>query len=351
MPALIDWRSSEGGLPRQSCDKRVPSDARLNIVDVALINNMPDAALEKTERQFVELLNAGSRKSLVRIKLFSLPEIARSPSAQQLLRERYFSINELWNGPVDAVIVTGTEPRSPNLKDEPYWQSMVNVLEWARQNTLTTIFSCLATHAAVLQLDGIARRRLSEKCFGLFDHTKVGNHPLIKDVATQFVSPHSRWNELPRDSLKSCGYDILTASDIAGVDMFVKQTERSHFVFFQGHLEYDSEDLPKEYRRDVGRFLKKERETYPNLPSGYFETSAEQALADFRRQALACPREELLSSFPSALLADQVITSWQSTAICIYRNWLSHTLERKAALRRPPRYGGASLHTSTMALA
>ena len=171
MPALIDWRSPEWALNGHSWDKRYPCDA--SVIDVALINNMPDAALEKTEQQFLALLNAGSRKTLVRIKLFSLPEIARSPSTQQHLRERYFGIHELWNSPVDAIIVTGTEPRSPNLKDEPYWQSMVDLLEWAERNTLTTIFSCLAAHAAVLRLDGIERRRLSEKRFGLFDHTTV----------------------------------------------------------------------------------------------------------------------------------------------------------------------------------
>ena len=47
-------------------------------LDVGLINNMPDAALESTERQFIELLNAAASNVAVRLKLYSSPEVPRS---------------------------------------------------------------------------------------------------------------------------------------------------------------------------------------------------------------------------------------------------------------------------------
>jgi homoserine O-succinyltransferase/O-acetyltransferase len=40
--------------------------------------------------------------------------------------------------------------------------------------------------------------------------------------------------------------------------MFVKYN-RSLFVLLQGHPEYDSATLLREYRRDVGRFLRRLR--------------------------------------------------------------------------------------------
>jgi len=52
--------------------------------------------------------------------------------------------------------------------------------------------------------------------------------------------------------------------------MFVKE-RKSLFLFFQGHPEYDADSLPREYRRDVGRFLRSERESYPGMPKGYFD--------------------------------------------------------------------------------
>src|SRR5207253_8742144 len=44
-------------------------------VKIAFINNMPDPALEDTEMQFFELLNAVAGDIPVRVKLYSLPGI------------------------------------------------------------------------------------------------------------------------------------------------------------------------------------------------------------------------------------------------------------------------------------
>ena len=47
-------------------------------IEIGLVNNMPDAAVEATERQFVQLLDAASGETVVHLKLFSLPEVARN---------------------------------------------------------------------------------------------------------------------------------------------------------------------------------------------------------------------------------------------------------------------------------
>src|SRR5207245_625481 len=90
----------------------------------------------------------------------------------------YSPIEDLWDSHLEGLIVTGTEPRSPNLKDEPYWASLISVLEWAEHHTHSAVWSCLATHAALLHLDGIARRPLDEKRFGIFECERVADHPL-----------------------------------------------------------------------------------------------------------------------------------------------------------------------------
>src|SRR5947208_1953739 len=89
--------------------------------------------------------------------------------------------------------------------------------------------------------------------------------------------PHSRWNEIPEEALLACGYRVLTRSADAGVDAFVKE-RKSLFVFFQGHPEYDATTLLLEYRRDIGRYLRRERETYPAMPQGYFDRETVDAL-------------------------------------------------------------------------
>src|SRR3989442_1837784 len=116
--------------------------------------------------------------------------------------------------------------------------------------------------------------------------------------------PHSRWNDIPEEALTACGYRVLTRSTEAGVDAFVKQRQ-SLFVFFQGHPEYEATTLLLEYRRDLKRFLRGERETYPPMPRGYFYEKTVRAFTAVPPQALSERREEPLAEFPPGLPAGQ----------------------------------------------
>jgi homoserine O-succinyltransferase/O-acetyltransferase len=305
-----------------------------NCVTVGLINNMPDAALEATERQFVDLLRAVAANAVVRLVLFAIPAVPRSAIARQELDERYRSVSALWDTRLDGLIVTGTEPRTKNLKDEPYWGTLSEVVAWARENTASTIWSCLAAHAAVLHADGIERRPLKQKIFGVFDCEPAASHPMTSDAAYGLRVPHSRYNDLPERALTDCGYRILTRSADAGVDMFARQ-DKSFHLFMQGHPEYEATTLLREYRRDIGRFLRRERDTYPALPEGYFTHEAMAIASAFRERALADRRDHLLASFPVGALEAGLENPWRSCAVGIYEKWLAFLMGRKAE-RRPP---------------
>lgn len=303
-------------------------------VEIGLVNNMPDAALEATERQFVALLEAAAPARTVRLRRFTLPGLARSPRAQRHLDASYCDIGELERSRLDALIVTGTEPRAAALPDEPYWPALTELIDWAERNTVSTIWSCLAAHAAVLHLDGIERHRLGEKCFGLFACTRLGRHPLTAGVAPRIAVPHSRWNELREDDLAACGYEVLTRSPQAGVDAFSRE-RNSLFVFFQGHPEYDAASLLGEYRRDLARFLQQESEICPALPHGYFDGATADALMRLRDRAIAHRRETVLSDFSRAAAADRLRNVWRPEAARIYGNWLALIAERKARRLAP----------------
>src|SRR5207344_3095536 len=103
---------------------------------------------------------------------------------------------------------------------------------------------------------------------------------------------------------------ILTRSKEAGVDAFVKE-RGSLFVFLQGHPEYEAVTLLLEYRRDIGRYLRGERDTYPDMPEGYLDDEMVLKLTALRQRALADQREELLSEFPIAVAANQVTNTWR----------------------------------------
>jgi homoserine O-succinyltransferase len=249
------------------------------------------------------------------------------------LASGYRDIAELWDTSVDGLIVTGTEPRSENLRHEPYWDELARAMEWAQHHTFSTVWSCLAAHAALLHFDGISRVRLAQKRFGVFECARLADHPLTSGLPERVLMPHSRWNDLPEDALVSAGYRLLTCSDEVGADTFAKIQGSSLFVFFQGHPEYEADTLMLEHRRDIGRFLRGEAVTFPAPPLGYFDDEVLQELRRLRVRAQADPHEELLTSFPIALATQRVVCSWRSAAIAIYRNWLTYLSRRKAEHR------------------
>jgi homoserine O-succinyltransferase len=290
---------------------------------------MPDAALKFTELQVRDLLFRAAGRREVSLQIFSLPEVPRSPEGQRYVAQHHEPIDRLWDGDFDGLIVTGTEPRTDRIEDEPYWPALARLVDWVDDHTISSVWSCLAAHAAVNRLDGIARRPFDSKLFGVFDCTRVAKHALVNTGPGVWQVPHSRCNELPEKALAEKGYRILSRSDAAGADLFIKQ-RRSLFVFLQGHPEYDATALFGEYRRDVRRFLAGDVEQYPELPQGYFTEAATAALLAFREQAIEGRDIALLAQFPAAAVGRELAAPWRDAAARLYSNWLGYLARGRA---------------------
>jgi homoserine O-succinyltransferase/O-acetyltransferase len=190
---------------------------------IGLVNNMPDGALKTTERQFRELLTFARGDTPIRLRLFSLPEAVRAEATRAYITDNYEKFSNLWTARLDGMIVTGTEPRTAVLADEPYWHSLTKLVDWAQENTTSTLWSCLAAHGAVYHLDGIERQKFPEKLSGVFECARAGVHRMLADAPDTWRIPHSRSNDLPAKALTAAGYQILSTSPVAGADMFIKQ--------------------------------------------------------------------------------------------------------------------------------
>jgi homoserine O-succinyltransferase/O-acetyltransferase len=312
------WAEKKGA---SLCGGSFGGDAS-EVLRITLINNMPDPALEDTEVQFFDLLDEAAGDLPVFVTMFSLSEVVRGERARAHIAGHYSPISKLLGAKFDGAIITGTEPKHRNMRDEPYWRSLTQVFDWAETGTNSTILSCLAAHASVLHSDNIERNPLGDKQFGVFEFKKNAGHPLTAGAAVPSRFPHSRWNEVRDYALVARGYEILDRSADAGVNLFVKRKQRSLFVHFQGHPEYFTRTLLKEYRRDVRRYLTHERETYPTEPRGYFDAEARKLLNEFRRNAEANRMEDSIDIFPEAAVAETLQNTWHDAAVGIYRNWL-----------------------------
>ena len=296
-------------------------------IEIGILNNMPDAALERTERQFFALLDAAAQNLLVRVRFFSLSTLTReSAGREHLARHVYSPASEIPERPLDALIVTGTEPIEADLRRERYWSELAGVFDWVAEEGPSTIFSCLAAHAAVLHYDGVERKRLAEKRFGVFEHVVSRNDRLTKGLVSPFRIAHSRWNALSESDLATRGYRILTWSADAGVELFRKR-DRTDILFCQGHPEYDATTLAREYRRDVRRWLKDETADYPLLPKNYFSPADVVALEQFRARAAFDRSEALMGEFPS--LRKKADPRWNAPGSAIFSGWLQTIVEKK----------------------
>ncbi len=299
----------------------------LQSITVALVNNMPDAAFVDTEQQFRTAAFA-NETNRIEFQLYTIKEIQRSEKVAAVIESRYHGLDELWARPPDALIVTGTEPTQPQLRFEPHWPYLARLLEWAAGHVRTTLLSCLASHASILLFDGIERVPRPIKCSGVFDGViEDWFDPLATGLPEVVPVPHSRLNDVPESALVDAGYRIVvgSGSSHAGWSVAAREQGDSLFVLCQGHPEYGTLSLLREYRRDVRRALfGRGAIPYPRLPDGYLAPEAVERLTDFATRAQrprADPRE-LWASFPYDEVAPTVQNTWAPASVLLYRNWL-----------------------------
>jgi homoserine O-succinyltransferase len=298
-------------------------------ITVALVNNMPDSAFADTENQF---RSAAMGACAVRtdFKLYTIKELPRSEKVATVIEERYSGLDELWTRPPDALIVTGTEPTQVQMRFEPYWPYLARLLEWAAAHVPTTLLSCLASHASILLFDGIERVPRPAKCSGVFESAVEDPFdPLAAGLPDVVRMPHSRLNDVPEEALVDAGYRIVlgTGSSGAGWSVAAREYGCGVFVLCQGHPEYGTLSLLREYRRDVRRCLfGRGVVPYPRLPEGYLCEEAVEKLTAFERRVRAsheAPRE-LWATFPFDEVAATVGNSWAPASAALYANWLQY---------------------------
>ncbi len=285
---------------------------------IGLLNMMPDAAMEATERQFFRLVGESNPIAQFYLHPFTLDSLPRGEKAQAHIDQYYESFDSIREQGLDGLIITGANVSGPELSNQPFWDPLIEVADWAHEHVTSTLCSCLATHAVLEFRYGQRRRPQPQKRWGVFPHWVVdADHPLVTDANTRFDVPHSRWNDVSYEQFHSAGLRVLVQGD-NGMVHLATSPDGIRSVFFQGHPEYDTISLLKEYKRDVVLQMEGKLEHYPPFPENYF-TSHSQALLNeyhYRQQHSAPPH------FPEGLVATELDNTWHDTALEIVGNWM-----------------------------
>jgi len=295
---------------------------------IGLLNMMPDSALTPTEMQFMRLVGSCNQIAQFFVHPFTIPGLLRGAESQAYIDRYYKSFDEIRDMGLDALIITGANVSNPSLDQEPFWEPLKEVIHWADTHVTSVLCSCLATHALVKMLYNIERQPMPEKLWGVYSHHVVHKeHPLLRDINTRFDVPHSRYNAINREALEQAGLTILIEGEYAGVHMAVSP-DQYRMVYFQGHSEYDTNSLLKEYKREVKRFFSGERSDYPPDPEHYFNDDAKELARSYQRKVLAARQQnDEMPPFPEAHLEPLLDNTWRDTAKGIVNNWLGLVYE------------------------
>jgi len=336
-------RLREAGLEVLDFEKATHQDVRE--LHIGLLNMMPDAALEATERQFMRLIGSCNRIAQFHVHPFTIEGVDREGRAGEHVGTYYEDFRQLQHDGLDALIITGANVTEADITKERFWKPMTEVMDWARDNVTSTLCSCLASHGAFMHYHGILRTHLAQKRWGVYSHRIVNDsHPLLSNVNTRFDTPHSRFNDVPRAKMENAGLQVLVAGEEPGVLLAVSP-DGLRFLYFQGHPEYDIFSLMKEYKREISRRLRGEREDYPPFPDHYFSHEAQSLLRGYKSDLLAAHSAgKDLPEFPESEILALLDNTWTDTGKALFNNWLGLVYQLTNLDRKLPHMQGVDPH-------
>ena len=152
----------------------------------------------------------------------------------------------------DGMIITGAPVEQLDFEDVNYWDEITGIFAWARNHVTSTIYICWAAQAGLYYHYGIPKYPLSKKMFGVFrQHTLCPHLPIFRGFDDVFYMPHSRHTEVRKeDILANPELTLIAESPENGVSMVMARGGREFFI--TGHMEYASNTLDNEYKRDKG---------------------------------------------------------------------------------------------------
>jgi homoserine O-succinyltransferase len=312
---------------------------------IGLLNMMPDAAFQVTERQYLGLIGSCNQIVQFYVHPFTVKGLERDQATTAYIDRYYSSFAEVARKGLDALIITGANVTNPDLRQEAFWEPLKEVVEWAQETVTSVMCSCLASHALIEMLYGVKRSPLDRKKWGVFRHfhTEAGKaHPLLRDVNTLFEVPHSRWNTLDLEDLQEAQVPVLVVTRTDDVHL-ATSPDGFRFIFSQGHPEYDINSLLKEYKREVMLYASGQRTDYPPFPDNYFSERCERLGRNIEKTArrLRAQGQSLSAEdFQEADFESCLHNTWGDTGKAIFNNWLGLVYQMTHIDRRRPFLNG-----------
>ena len=214
---------------------------------IAVLNLMPNK--KATEIQLARLL--GSTPTPVELFLLTTESYTPTNTPAEHLGAFYTTWRDIRNKSIDGLIVTGAPVAHMDFEDVQYWRELRTILSWARRCVPQTLYICWGALAALYHFHGVPKHTLGAKMFGVFPNRIVDpSASILNGFHGGFWAPASRHTEVRTADLPADrGLRVLAESSEAGICLIEDENYRAHYMF--NHLEYETDTLDAEYRRDL----------------------------------------------------------------------------------------------------
>lgn len=175
-------------------------------------------------------------------------------SNKEHLRNFYITFEQaLEGGGLDGLIVTGAPVEEIPFEEVTYWNEVRDILNYARENTVSTLGICWGALALAKHL-GMEKVRFEKKLFGVFETENIDRkHRITGEMDDIFWCPQSRHSGVADETIDREARDgriiPLAYSNETGYTIFESGDHR--FLMHLGHPEYDVRRLVDEYERDM----------------------------------------------------------------------------------------------------
>ena len=249
---IIDTLLQEGYSVRYK--KEITS---INPLRILLLNLMPEK--QQTELDISRML-AGYNKDIELI-LVKISGQKYKTTPLEYMQAHYVDFETIASQKFDGLIVTGAPVEQIPFEEVRYWKHLCNIMDWADQHVKSTLYICWGAQAALYHFYNINKYPLNNKMFGIFNHhlytpmsSSLNVFNKLVDREGEFAMPVSRHTEILKDEIiPHHSLRIIAESDMSGVGIVAE--EKGHRIYITGHLEYATQRLDIEYRRDIQKGL------------------------------------------------------------------------------------------------